>query len=96
MSVGVRIALYVVAVTAVIALLVPFVGKLVDSFPVIADGISSAVTALSPYLTFGRSALNMLVGNAALVDIMLWFVLLAPFSLHAAGFVIKIFRRMVG
>lgn len=96
MSQAIRIGLIVVAVAAILALLTPILDQVITGIGAVGESLPGLINTLSPYLNFGRQMLNALVGNAVLVDVMLWFTILAELALHTVGFVSKIFRKVVG
>lgn len=95
MGVVIRIALVLAAIAAIILMVSPFVDKIGEGFSAIASGLSSSISYLAPYFLFGRKLINLLTGAPTVVTIMLWFVLLAPFSLHIISFAIKIYKKIV-
>lgn len=96
MSTAIRIGLIVIAVAAITALLAPFIGQISSAFSSVIPLLSNAIDTLTPYLRFGKTMLNCLLGSATVANVMLWFVLLAPLTLHAVEFGIKIYKKIVG
>lgn len=96
MGQAIRVGLILVAVAAIFLVLSPFIDQFSSLLPAIGNGLSEIVSVMSPYLAFGRSLLNLLVGNAVIVDSMLWFIFIAPLSLHAATLIVKIYKKIVG
>ena len=90
----IKVAIIVLAVGLLIAMLSPLIDKVVEGFSLFASEFFSLTSFLAPYLLFARSALNYLVGNSAVCDIILWFILLAPFSEHLAVISNKIYKRL--
>lgn len=96
MSQVIRAGLVAAAVATLIALLVPFSEQVVTGIGSFAEAFTPIISQMTGFLVFGRKMLNLLVGYPELVDIMLWFALLAPLALHAVGFVMKITKKIIG
>ncbi len=96
MSQVIRVGLVVAAVAALIALLLPFTEQVTAGISAFASAFTPIISQMTGFLVFGRKMLNLLVGYPELVDIMLWFSLLAPLALHAVGFVMKITKKIIG
>lgn len=96
MSVLIRIGLIVVAVVAVVLLLAPVIDQLVSAIPELSASIGPLITQLTSYLVFGRTLLNALIGNPALVDVCLYLAIGAPFTLALVKFGIMIYSKIVG
>lgn len=95
MDTVIRLGLLVIAIAAIIILVSPFIDKIAEGFSSISDGLSSTIAFLTPYFLFGRKLLNLLTGAPTVVTLMLWFVLLAPFSLHLISLGVKLYKKIV-
>lgn len=96
MSQVIRIGLVTAAIVAVIALLLPVLEQVGAGVISVADVLPSMISQIAPYLSFGRSLLNALLGYPVLVDICLWLALIAPLSVHLVKFGIYIYSKIIG
>lgn len=96
MDTVIRIGLVVIAIIAVIALLTPVLTQLGEGVTDVANALPGLITQLAPYLVFGRTLLNALIGYPVLVDVCLWLMLLAPLSVALVEFGIYIYSKLVG
>lgn len=96
MDTVIRIGLVVIAIIAVIALLTPVLTQLGEGVIDVANALPGLITQLAPYLVFGRTLINALIGYPVLVDVCLWLMILAPLSVALVEFGIYIYSQLVG
>lgn len=90
----IKVALIIVAVGLLIAMMSPLIEQIVSGFSEFSATFTSLTNLVAPYLQFARSLLNYLVGNSTVCGIIIWFILLAPFTEHLAIISNKIYKRL--
>lgn len=92
----IRTALIVLAVASIVLAVATLVVSVVGGF---VDGnayLSGTLTQMLPYLSFGKSLLNNIVGSSAIATTALSFSILMPLTYFVASFVSRIYRLIIG
>lgn len=84
-----------VAIAAVVA--TPLGDKLGDIISSIGSVIATLLSYITPYLIFGRKALNLLVlpGMEWAVDVLLWTLIIGPLAYRLIFYTLKIVHKFM-
>lgn len=92
METGIKMALRIAAVVALIASLGSLIAVIIGHFVTSSDFLSTNLTSLLPYLKKGRYLCDMLIGNKVLSGIALYTTLSLPIVYFLATLAVRVYR----